>query len=690
MLNCHSSLRLCLCLGLFLITANVACAADRPNFLFIYTDDQRWDALGVVQREQGEKGRFPWLESPNLDKLAADGVRFRNAFVVTALCAPSRAAYLTGRYGHLNGIVNNHTPFAESSVTHASLMRAAGYRTAYIGKWHMGGQSGQRPGFDFSASFVGQGVYFDCPIEVNGVRTPSQGFVDDVSTDYAIRFITENKEKSFSLVLGYKTCHGPFTPPPRTEKTYSDAEARVVPNLNTTAIYKSNAALDAPATKKKAAAKATGLVDPNAKTVRTNLGMFRGLRAIDENVGKLLDTLDRLGLSENTVIVYSSDNGYYLGEHGLGDKRSAYDESLRIPMLLRYPKLGVKGKLIDRMVLNIDLAPTWLDLAGLSIPKEMQGRSWKPLLTGDAAKVDWRDAWFYSYFREGNFPIPTVTAVRTDTAKLIKYPGHDEWTEVFDLQSDPFETRNLASIPQHAALRQKLEAEYERQSRAVQYHVPDFADEKQKPNQSSAATTPRAPLNAWVLDFRFDNIDGTRVADASTHKNHGQAHGTKLVEGRDGTKVLAFDGQGHIDVPVSASLDPSAGPLAIEATFKATADGVVLARGGQSLGYILSVTDGKPTFTYRTQSGTKTVSSPKSIIGEWKTVTAWITTDKRLVLEVSGEPPVQTKLDEFIHKNPTDGLQIAADLRSFVLEKAQPQFQGLIERVRIYSGELAK
>lgn len=666
--------------------AQIAGAAERPNFVFLYTDDQRWDALGVVQKEHGEKGRFPWIESPNLDKLAADGVRFRNAFVVTALCAPSRAAYLTGRYGHLNGVVNNHTPFSETSVTHASLMRAAGYRTAYIGKWHMGSQSGQRPGFDFSASFIGQGIYFDCPIEVNGVRTPSQGFVDDVSTDYATKFITENKDKPFSLVLGFKTCHGPFTPPPRTAETYGDAEARVVPNLQTTAIYKTGEDAAAAPTKKKAAAKAAP-VDPNAKTVKTNLGMFRGLRAIDENVGKILATLDRFGLAENTVVVYSSDNGYYLGEHGLGDKRSAYDESLRVPLLLRYPKLGVKGKVIDRMVLNIDLAPTWLELASLPVPAEMQGRSWKPLLTGDAAKTPWRDAWFYSYFREGNYPVPTVTAVRTDTAKLIKYPGHDEWTEVFDLKTDPFETKNLASIPAHSELRRQLEAEYEKQSRAVQYHVPDFADEKQPARAATkSAAAPAAAANAWVLDFRFDHDEGNRIVDASGKDNHGQSHGTKSVAARDGKKGREFDGQSHIEVPATTSLDPSVGPFVVEATFKATADGVVVARGGQSLGYLLAVTEGKPTFMYRTSSGMKTVIAPVSIIGEWATVTARVTADKQLLLELNGKPAGQTSLSEFITRNPNDGLQIGADLRSFVLEKEQPQFKGIIENVRIYSG----
>ena len=678
----------CFIVGILACFLRPALAAERPNFLFIYTDDQRWDAFGVVQREHGAKGRFPWLESPNLDRLAAEGVRFRNAFVVTALCAPSRAAFLTGRYGHLNGVVNNHTPFPEQSITHASLMRAAGYRTGYIGKWHMGNQSGQRPGFDFSASFVGQGVYFNCPIEVNGVRTPSQGWVDDVSTDHAIRFVTENKDRPFSLVLGYKTCHGPFTPPERTEKSYADAEARVVPNLNVPAIYKRDDANGTSSgTKKSVPATKVTEGAAQAATVKTNLGMFRGLRAIDENVGKLLATLDQFGLTENTVVVYSSDNGYYLGEHGLGDKRSAYDESMRIPMLLRYPKLGMKGNVIDHLVLNIDLAPTWLDLAGLPIPKEMQGRSWKPLLTVDPAPAAWRDAIFYSYFREGRFPIPTVTAVRTDSAKLITYPGHDDWTELFDLRVDPYETKNLFRDPKHAALRRSLEAAYAREAEAVQYHVPDFADEKQAAAVPANVPAP-APLNAWVLDYSFDRDEKDKVIDASGRKNHGTSHGAKRIAGRNGKQAREFDGASHIDVPRSASLDPSVGALTIEATLRATGDGVVLAQGGESLGYLLAVADGRLTFTYRSRSGVQTVPTKKSVTGEWVTVTIRVTPDKRFQLDVNGDTAATAQLSDFIHKNPNDGLQIGADLRSFVLEKSQPQFRGVIERVRIYAGEM--
>jgi arylsulfatase A-like enzyme len=453
--------------------ASLAAADRKPNFVYVFTDDQRWDALGVVQKEQGEKGRFPWLKTPHLDRLASEGLRFRNAFVVNSLCAPSRASLVTGQYGHVNGVTNNHTPHPEGNLSVATLLRPAGYVSGYFGKWHHGSQPGKRPGFDTSASFVGQGVYFDCPIEVDGVKTPSQGFVDDVTTEYAANFIKANKDKPFLMILGFKTCHGPFTPPPRHAKDYDGALARNVPNYGVPAIY-------APAGPNGAKGKTT-----EAKEVPTNLGMFRGINSVDDNVGKLLKVLDDLKLAEDTVFVFSSDNGYYLGEHNLGDKRTAYEESLRIPMLVRYPR-GVKaGRTDDRMVLNIDPAATFLDLAGQPVPAAMQGRSWKPLLEGrdDTA---WRDSFFYCYFYEKGFGSPLTTAVRTADAKLIKYPGHEEWTEVFDLKADPYEVKNLAGDPTYADLRQKLEAEYVKQAKAIDFAIPEFADKPPAGGETAA------------------------------------------------------------------------------------------------------------------------------------------------------------------------------------------------------------
>jgi arylsulfatase A-like enzyme len=457
-------------------------SSERPNFLFIYTDDQRWDALGVVQRELGDKGRFPWFQTPNVDRLAAEGVRFRNAFVVESLCSPSRAAFLTGRYNHVNGVCNNHTPLPLDSVTWASLLRTAGYATGYVGKFHMGHQSGPRPGFDYSASFIWQGKYHNCPFEINGKQQATAGWVDDVSTEFAINFIKEHPKRSFALVVGFKSAHGPFEPPARWANKFAGLPPNSTPNATVPAVYSGKFSLGQP--------KAKGKKPKAAKVAQSRANMFRGyfgcLGAMDENVGRLLTVLDELKLADNTVVVLTSDNGLYFGEHGVADKRSAYDESLRIPLIVRWPKLGDTGrcKLIDQMVLNIDLAPTFLDLAGVKVPQSMQGRTWRPLLEGNATGSNWRTAFFYEYFFERNFAVPPMLAVRTDLAKLIKYPGHDDWTELFDLANDPYETKNLAGDPSAKNLLVKMEAEFDRQAKAVDFRIPEYADKP--PEQQSA------------------------------------------------------------------------------------------------------------------------------------------------------------------------------------------------------------
>jgi len=662
-------------LGLFLLSRSIA-SDTRPNFLFIYTDDQRHDALGCVQKELIQSGkqssaRFPWIESPNLDRLASQGLRFRNAFVVTALCAPSRAAFLTGCYGHINGVIDNHTPFPIESLTHASLMRQAGYKTAYIGKWHMGSQSGKRPGFDFSASFIGQGVYFDCPVEVDGVKTATQGWVDDVSTEYALDFMRSNKNQPFSIVLGYKTCHGPFTPPPRTEGDYPNALARTVPNLSTPAIYKDDQSIK----------------PIDAESVATNLGMFRGLKAIDQNVGKLLAELDRLGLSENTVVVYSSDNGYYLGEHGLGDKRSAYEESMRVPMLVRYPKQIPAGLTNDEIVLNIDLAPTFLELAGIAIPQHMQGKSWKNLWSSQNTELPWRDDFFYSYFREGRFATPTVTALRTDSMKLIKYPGKEAWSELYDLANDPYETRNLYSDQAYDKQRAELERRYAERSKQIGYHVPEYADEKRlKPQDMLPEEQPAKPPNAWVLDYSFDEQLIETIRDRSAFKNDGKIVGS--LQKADGAKgsVAQFDGKSYIEVPISKVLNPAMSPLTIEVTLRASADGVVLARGGQSLGFLIEIENGKPVFAYRGPEGLSRVVGSDAIFDKWVNLKATFGKDQQLQVFIDDKQVGQSKAKGMIPRNPNDGLQIGADSGSPVDKKSPANFHGEIQRVRIYQG----
>lgn len=471
--------RLTLLLALAAFASGHSGAADRkPNFLFIYTDDQRWDAMGVVQREQGERARFPWLRSPGMDRLAAEGVRFRNAFVTLSLCSPSRAAFLTGRYNHLNGITNNDTPFPADRVTHATLLRTAGYQTAYIGKWHMGEQQGQRPGFDYSASFVGHGRYQDCPFEINGVATPTRGWVDDVSTAYAIEWMKNHKERPFSMIVGFKSPHNPRggkNLPERLRDLYAGEASRPTPNCGVPAIFHQPAADGSPG---------RGLAD-NA----IHLDYLRHIRGVDENVAKLLDALDALGLAQDTVVVYSSDNGFYLGEHCSGDKRSLYDESLRIPLLVRYPRLFGKGLTVDELTLNIDLAPTFLDLAGVAVPPEMQGASWKELAAG-RKPARWRQSFFAEYYKELG-DVPTCFAIRTTTHKLVKYPNLPGFTEVFDLTNDPYELKNLAADP---VLTAKLDAELAELMRQVDYTPPPDANKNRRRGPAKPAPTAKPAL----------------------------------------------------------------------------------------------------------------------------------------------------------------------------------------------------
>lgn len=477
-------------------TSSSAPAAERkPNFLFIYTDDHRWDAMSVVQKEQGKVARFPWFKSPNMDRLATDGVRFRNAFVTLSLCAPSRAAFLTGQYNHINGMRNNSRPFPKTAITHATLLQKAGYQTAYIGKWHMGNQSGPRPGFDYSASFVGQGQYQNCPFEIDGKPTPTKGWVDDVSTDYAINWMKQNHEKPFSMVVGFKSPHSPRGKnqlPERLRNLYANETSRPTLNCGVPAIFHKK--------DPKTDTYPTGLSD-NA----VHLEYLRHIAGIDENIGRLLDALDQLKLTDDTVVVYTSDNGYFLGEHCSGDKRSLYEESLRIPMLVRYPKLFAKGKTVDELVLNVDLAPTFLDLAGVKVPNEMQGMSWKPLATGQKL-TEWRKAFLAQYYKElGN--VPTCYALRTITHKLVKYPGHPEWTELFDLVADPYEIRNLAKDSKLVAT---LDKELTQLMTALKYTEPKVENGPKpalEPEKPAPGKTDRTPIvdthvHLWDIERR--------------------------------------------------------------------------------------------------------------------------------------------------------------------------------------------
>jgi arylsulfatase A-like enzyme len=445
----------------------------RPNFVFIYADDWRWDCIGVVQREQGDKARFPWLQTPRLDRLAEQSLRFRNAFVVNALCSPGRACVLTGLYSHTHGIIGNGQPMNVNAPTLATQLRAAGYRTGYCGKWHMDSQR-QRPGFDYVASFVGQGRYNDGPILFNGERIFTEGWIDDVSTDYAVKFLeAQQVGKPFFLYLGFKSPHGPRggeNLPERARELYEAEVSRSVPSVGLKAIFN----------------EASGRIRPNAppRADRALIGhraYMRHITAIDECIGRVLDALERLGRLANTYVIVTSDNGFYMGEHGLSDKRSAYEESIRVPLLIRVPGENAARGVRDEMVLNIDHAPTILELAGAEPLPEVHGLSMRPLL-GGGQPAFFRNAFLYEYFKEGQYASPTVLALRTTTHKLIRYPGRDEWTEAFDLRNDPYETKNLAD---DADLVDRLQAMLDAQMSAVSFKMPETiqANERSLPGE---------------------------------------------------------------------------------------------------------------------------------------------------------------------------------------------------------------
>ncbi len=433
--------------------ASFAPAAAKPNIIVIVSDDHRHDALGVVQRELGDHANFPFFKSPQLDRLAAGGIRFRNGFVTHSLCSPSRATLLSGLHTHQHGITFNENPFT-STETWPHLLAANGWKTGYFGKWHMGNQR-ERPGFQEVATFINQGIYSNCKFVVNGVDTSTTGWVDDVGTSYAIDFIRRSKDQPFALYLGFKAPHDKRSPAKRHERTFAGVTLKKPANWDQGAPWVENAGWDWD------------------QRHADRLAYFQTLAGLDENIGRLLDTLEELKLAENTLILYMGDNGYYLGEHGLGDKRTAYEESIRIPYILRYPA-AVKPSVRDELVLNLDVAATVLDACGLKPAWKQYGQSLMPLLAAAPGGISWRKSFLYQNYRDPAYPRVTfdVLAVRTATHKYVENDGNPGWTQLFDLEQDPSEDRNLATDPQSAALLASMKAELEKVKADAAYTAP--------------------------------------------------------------------------------------------------------------------------------------------------------------------------------------------------------------------------
>jgi len=390
--------------------------AKPRNVVFVLTDDHRYDALGFMHSQ-------PFIETPNLDALARSGVHMRNAFVTTSLCSPSRASILTGLYAHRHRVIDNNNPVPSELVFFPQYLQRAGYETAFIGKWHMGPDSDDpQRGFDHWVSFRGQGSYLPSPngLNVDGRRVPQKGYITDELTDYAIEWLRGRKgDRPFFLYLSHKGVHSDFIPPDRYKGRAKDKQ------FNRPRTMSAENVVGAPMWARNQRNSWHGVDYPYHSDLDLADYYHRyaeTLRGVDDSVGRVVQYLNERGLLDSTLIVYMGDNGFAFGEHGLIDKRTAYEESMRVPMLLRCPELFKDGTAIDQVVANIDVAPTVLEAAGLRPPTSMDGRSF--LAVAQGRQAEWRDVLLYEYYWERNFPqTPTMQALRGDRYKYIHYYG---------------------------------------------------------------------------------------------------------------------------------------------------------------------------------------------------------------------------------------------------------------------------
>lgn len=441
-------------------------AAKRPNVVFILTDDQRADALGCMGH--------PHLKTPHIDRLAKEGILFKNHFCTTSLCSPSRASILGGLYAHSHGVVNNFTDYPKDLPTFPRQLQSRGYTTAYIGKWHMGeDDDSKRPGFDHFVTHRGQGKYFDTEFRTNdGERKVVPGYYTTVVTDMALDWMKaqEDGEKPFLLMLGHKAPHSFYFPEKKYEKSFDhvrvpypetafrldDKPKWISQRLSTWhGIYGPlfDWRKEFPDTS------AAGMLDFE-KMVRAYWGT---LLSVDDSVGRLYAYLKKIGQLDNTLFIFTSDNGLLEGEHGMVDKRTGHEPSLRIPLVVRYPALTSSARTIEAQTLTLDFASSILEICGAPPLPKTQGRSWKKLVTtGDP---DWRKSWYYEYNYEKQFPYtPNVRALRTDEWKYIRYPHGDgspdkHMAELYHLKTDPGETTNLIGDEKYKATVARLRRE---------------------------------------------------------------------------------------------------------------------------------------------------------------------------------------------------------------------------------------
>jgi arylsulfatase A-like enzyme len=455
-------------LAVAVFAAAFANAADRPNVVYILCDDLRADCLSIAGH--------PHLKTPHIDRIAKEGVYFKNAFCTTSLCSPSRASILSGKYAHAHGVVNNFTEYPADLPSFPRQLQAAGYDTAYIGKWHMGEENdAPRPGFDHFVTHKGQGKYFDTEFAINGERKVLPGYYTHVVTQLAEDWLQCKRDKPFLLMLGHKAPHSFYTPEEKYAHSFDDVKIE----------YPASAFQldDKPAWFKTRLNTWHGIYGPlfdfrkkfpdrSPEAVKDFAAMTRSywgtIRSVDDSVGRLYALLKERGELDNTIFIFAGDNGLLNGEHGMVDKRTMHEPSIHVPMVLRYPPLvpANKPQEINQLILHEDTAPSILELCGAPPLPNIHGRSWKSLVAG--RDNSWRKSFHYAYNYEKQFPYtPNIRGVRGERWKYIRYPHGDDGpdqhqAELYDLANDPQESKNLIGLPAHEKLVFELQGELDR------------------------------------------------------------------------------------------------------------------------------------------------------------------------------------------------------------------------------------
>lgn len=598
----------------------------QPDIVFVLVDDLRYDALSFLGH--------PYIETPHLDRLREQGAWMENAFVTTSICCPSRATYLTGTYSSRHGVIDNETSEYVPEITPplTKYLQEAGYHVAMIGKWHMGYSGKPRPFFDTWLSFDGQGVYFDPElIHTDGSREVFEGYTTDILSDEAIKFIERHPDdQPFFLKLSHKAVHEPFQPAPRHKNAYGYNTRDPEPaSFSDTFEGK-------PKWQRRQRVRDVRWdwrtreieeeVIPESielepwRSSKKYVDQLRCLASVDEGIGRIVETLRKRGALNNTLIVFASDNGYFHMEHRRWDKRLAYEEGLRIPMIMVYPGKIEPGSTISEMVLNVDFAPTVLSYAGIEVPEQMQGYSVRPLFEG--VSTEWRDAFFYEYYTDLVHEIPTMKALRGERFKLIHYPEIDDIDELYDLENDPNEMRNLAKNPEYAAVHREMTERLAKESQRLGWDADIFPHNLERV---------RGPVGT-LLDLK---PAGGGVVDAADPERKLHAQNIKFSDDQ-----LVFNGSSsQIRIPFDPEMDPSIWPYRVSVDVNVESDGVIATQSSPGYGFKLFVQDGRPGISVICKTwvaNRTTIDGPESILDTWTKLEAEIDYN-RLRFWVDGE-----------------------------------------------------